>query len=230
MLANGDLVPAVILHRRPYSETSFILEVLTQHEGRIGLMARGERKRSARGQGATQLFQPLRLSWRGRGELPTMSACEPAGAAFTLHGKQLISGLYVNELLVRLLQRGDPHVELWPIYLVTLQRLEQADNCEAALRVFEKRLLAAIGYGLELRLEAYSERPVNNDITYRYNPEAGPVAALGRGTVHGDTLAALDAEELTDVRQLREAKLLMRELLNTRLDGRPLNSRRLIRS
>lgn len=174
-------------------------------------------------------FQPLLLSWRGRGELPTLTACEPDGPPTTLTGNRLVSGLYLNELIVRLLQRGDPHSQLWTTYARTLAGLGKCEDPEVLLRSFELRLMEAVGYALELHQEVGTGQPVRPDQRYRYDPEAGPRPADGHGTVSGATLLALGANADMTSEQRTEAKRLMRGLLNALLEGRPLVSRQLWR-
>jgi DNA repair protein RecO (recombination protein O) len=143
----------------------------------------------------------------------------------------LVSGLYVNELLVRLLHRHDPHAELFLQYGRTVDALADA-NCpvEQVLRVFEKRLLEAIGYGLTLDRAADSGKPVDPNQTYGYIPDYGPVESDSRGdgiTLQGSTLLALAAEQLRTSQALREAKLLMRSVINVHLEGKAVISREL---
>jgi DNA repair protein RecO (recombination protein O) len=230
MTSVAESVHAFVLHRRPYSETSFIVELWTEEHGRVGVMARGERKRSAQGRGALQPFQLLNVSWRGRGELPNLVDCEAESMALRLQGKKLISALYVNELLMRLLQRHDPHPSLWQPYADVLQALNTEASAEPPLRIFEKRLLASIGYGLELTREGDTGAAISANQNYAYDPQAGPRLASGPQCVSGTTLLALAAENLSSPTQLREAKMLMRNLLDVRLEGRALSTRKLIRS
>ena len=222
-----SLAPAFVLHRRPYSETSLILEVFTAEHGRVGLLAKGARRRNNKGAGALQPFQTLLVSWRGRGELPTLTRVEPDGHAQSLSGNNLVSGFYINELLMRLLERHDPHPELWNPYQQTVARLTVDNNPEPALRYFEKHLLAAIGYGLELTVDSQGH-PIATGQSYLYDPERGARADDGPDAISGATLLALEHETL-DTTTLPEAKRLMRRLLHRRLDGKPLVSRTLLR-
>ena len=223
-----NLVPAYIVHRRPFSESSFVLEVFTAEYGRVGLLAKGARKRSGRGTGGVQPFQQLLVSWRGRGELPTLTSVEANRVALSLARKNLVSGLYVNELLLRLLHRHDPHPDLWHPYIRTLDNLVTATNPESTLRCFEMHLLSAIGYGLELSVDA-QQNPIRDDCSYYYDGELGARVDNGPHAVSGAMLLALAREELNSPELLRDAKRLMRRLLHRRLDGKPLVSRSLMR-
>lgn len=224
---------AYVLHHHDYGETSLLLEMFTRRHGRLGVIAKGARR--ARSPLRTTLipFQPLVMGFSGRGELSTLTAAEPAGAAPTITGEALFCGLYLNELLLRLLHRHDPHERLFENYSDALGRLGEGRETEAALRVFEKRLLEDIGYGLVLDHEVQNGSPIQPEHHYRYIPERGPVnahAADGEGiAVQGASLLALAREHLDDTIALREAKHLMRALLARHLGERPLTSRGLFR-
>ena len=116
--------PAYVLHARPYRETSLLLECLTFEHGRLGVVARGVRRERAKIQ-RSQLepFQPLALDLLLRGELATLQGAENTGTPRRLLGDAGLAGLYVNELVVRLTERQDPHPELYHAYVQTLARL-----------------------------------------------------------------------------------------------------------
>jgi len=234
--------PAYLLHGRPYRNTSLIIDVFTPDNGRIGLVARGARTARSRWSGLLQPFQRLLLSWQGRGELKTLTAAESDGAPCWLQGNALISGLYSNELILRLLQREDPHPELLNYYelllgdLVTTSRLLQSssEDIEYSLRRFEKQLLQALGYGLLLDHDARSGLPVEAGHRYNYYVDEGPVfcpSVTASGfIVSGSTLLALAEDKPLDAEARREAKQLMRLALRRHLGDKPVHSRRLYRS
>lgn len=222
------LQPAFVLHRRPYRETSLILELFTQDHGRVAVVARGIRKARSRTAALLQPFMPLLLSWSGKGELQSLSQVEAQGYLGALSGKNLRCGFYLNELLMRLLPKHDPHPQLFAAYHKTLQDLQGA--YEKALRLFEKKLLMEIGYGLPLR----EEQRFQDEAAYRFNADQGflPCSAaeaksaiLGRsGVFSGKALNALLTENFEDSLCLQEVKKIMRFILATLL-GRPLESR-----
>ena len=224
--------PAYVLHARPYRETSLLVEVFSRRHGRLGLLAKGAKRRKSPLAGLLLPFLPLRLSWSGRGELGVVTGAEGAGPAHPLRGDALYCGFYVNELLLRLLHRHDAHEGLFGAYEAALETLAQAGAGEAPLRLFEKRLLAELGYALVLDRAACGG-PLEAEALYRYEPERGPVRVNGAGgqglLVHGRTLLALGADRLDDPEVLGEAKRLMRGVLAVQLDGRPLHSRVLFR-
>jgi DNA repair protein RecO (recombination protein O) len=227
------LQPAFLLHRKPYRDTSLLLEAFSAEHGRLGLVARGARGRRGGMQGLLQPLQALLLSWSGRGELMTLTCAEPQGAPLALRGGAVISGFYLNELLMRLLPRHDPHPELYQRYVSTLQRLAAFGADEWALRLFERDLLQELGYGLLLTHEGGSGEMVEPAARYCYHPEFGP-QRMGHDDepcllIHGATLLTLEQGEEGDSRTRGEAKRLMRMILSRYLGSRPLASRELFR-
>lgn len=227
-----ELQPGFILHTRPYRDTSALVEAFTAAHGRIGLVARGARSEKSRLRGLLQPFRRVLLSWSGRGELHTLTGAEEVGPAARLSGEQLISGFYVNELMMRLSHRSDANAPLFACYGATLQALAEAEDPRLVLRVFEKRLLDALGYGLQLQHDA-DGRPIEPDQRYRYALEVGPVTSTAGSPrdveLSGATLLALDAERLDSEQAVREAKALMRAVLSYYLGPQPLRSRELFR-
>jgi DNA repair protein RecO (recombination protein O) len=228
-----DLEPAFLVHRRAYRETSALIELFTHHHGRIATVGRGARRPRSTLRFALQPFRPLLVGWSGRGELRTLRTVEAQGPARALAGAALLSGLYLNELLLRLTHRDDPHPELYAAYAEAIASLADGVHIELSLRIFEKRMLQAIGYGMLLDRDADSGEPLVRERRYAYSADHGPVSpATRRGAsveVSGATLLALDAEQPLDEAGHREAKRLMRFVLGTHLGDRPLASRALFR-
>ena len=224
------LQPGHVLHQRPYRDSSLLVEAFTPDFGRVGLVARGARGPRSRMRGLLQPFRPLLLSWAGGGDLATLVGVEADGPMRVLAGIGLLSGFYVNELLVRLTARHDPHPGLYSAYAAVLAGLQEAGREEPALRIFEKRLLQELGYGLLLDREATSGRAIEPERLYRYRPELGPVpadeGAAQYPAIHGRNLLALAQERPDfDAEGLREAKGLMRNAIARQLGDRPLKSR-----
>lgn len=228
-----QLQPAYLLHRKPYRDTSLLLELFSQDYGRIGLVARGARSAKSKLKGVLQPYQPLLVSWSGRGELQTLTSAETHGVATVLQGNALVSGFYLNELLMRLLTRHDPHPELYHIYQATIQRLYANLDIEWGLRLFERDLLQQLGYGLLLTHEGRGGGEVVPEGRYCYYHDSGPQRLHGVVsellTVSGATLLSLASGRCDDPQQRRESKLLMREVLARHLGPRPLASRELFR-
>jgi DNA repair protein RecO (recombination protein O) len=227
-----ELTPGYVLHHRPWRDTSRILEVLTREHGRLTLFARGVRGPRARLAPVLQPFQPLLLSFSGRGEAAQLTAAERAGEAAALPAATLMAAFYLNELLLKLTTRHDPLPQLYDHYDATLRALRCGAALEPALRIFEKRLLEVLGYGLDLRSEASSGRPILAQVYYHFRPAQGLIAAgdVRSGTLSGDSLLALAAEELASERALSDARRLLHSALAACLEGRQLSTRTVARA
>ena len=226
-----QLEPAYILHGRPYRESSLILEAFSRESGRVGLVARGARGARSRWKSMLQPFRPLLLSWNQRGEMGTLTAADQVASPPALAGEPLFCGIYVNELLVRFLQRADPHPGLFDDYRQLLGDLAAGVAPQPALRLFELRLLEAAGFGLQLEHEHGTMEPIAPDRSYRFLPEAGPVPrAPGQAgeerLVSGAALLALRSGRI-EAAHLTELKYLMRRLIRYHLGDRPLKSQSL---
>ncbi len=229
-----SLQPAWVLHARPYRDTSLLLEIFTAEHGRESLVARGarsQRRRRGGNQAALlQPFVPLLVSWVGRGELHTLTACEAAAAGPQLRGERLFSGLYLNELLLRLLHRHDPHPRLFASYAGTLGRLAEAPALDAVLRRFELDLLDELGYGFALDSDGLSGEALQAQHCYRFDTEHGLVrtAASQAGALPGGDLLQIAAGDFSgDARST--ARRLLRAALASHLGPEPLRSRALFR-
>jgi DNA repair protein RecO (recombination protein O) len=178
-----------------------------------------------------QILRPLLLSWNLRGELGTLTGAEPRGVFDVLPGRQILYASYLNELLLRLLTRHDPHPGLYDAYEAALVRLPA--SAEEALRIFEKRLLQELGYGLLLDQEADTGEAVVPDAVYEYQLERGPVRCVGvreNGLLlRGTSLLALYNDDLSDPQACREVKVLMRAALGRYLGSKPLRTREVLR-
>lgn len=225
------LEPAWVLHHYPYRDSSLLLEVFSRTHGRVGLVARGARAAQGRWHRQLQILTPLLLSWNLRGELGTLTGAEGQGVPAVWSGRQVLCASYLNELLLRLLTRHDPHPALFDAYTQALALLPARE--EQALRCFEKHLLTELGYGLLLDRDARSGAPVEEAGCYRYVLERGPVRCdrpAGEGIfLRGSSLLALQSEVLTDTQACREVKALTRAALELYLGARPLNTRAVLR-
>ncbi len=230
-----DLQPGFVLHRRDFRNTSLIVEAFTPEFGRIGLVARGVRRPRSEKNSLLQAFRPLLLSWTGKGELYTLTNVEAEHFVNPVVGAAYASCFYLNELLMRLLQRDDAHEEVYRLYEQTLSAIQTATSptaTERVLRLFEKQLLQELGYGLMLDCEADTGQVIDESCEYCYEPERGPVPkAEGRvasgPSISGHSLLSLARNELTDEQSLRDSKRLMRVILREYLGDKPLQSRML---
>jgi DNA repair protein RecO (recombination protein O) len=238
-----------VLHSYPYRETSLILQAWTEKHGRFGLVAKGVRRPRSATRSLLVPFQPLLLSWFGRGELKTLKVAEPAAPATPLAGESLMSAFYVNELLLKLTSREDPHEALFEAYDQAISELRglsrrssphaeplpKERDIEPILRRFELRLLQELGYAVEMTREAGHGPPIAAEREYYYVVERGAVAA-GEGEAPsnavrllGRTLIDLESGILDDPATAAQAKQLMRLLINHSLNGQQLATRALVR-
>ena len=184
----------------------------------------------ARWRGLLQPLQPLLMSWSGRGELGTVSGCEAAGPALTLRDEALLSAWYLNEVLLRVLQRNDPQPAIFSIYGDALAALTVAPSPAASLRVFEKRLLDALGWGPSYGHAADDGSEVVAGRRYGFAPERGVLAAGGGDIeIDGAALLALAREDLSDPAEAAGARRVLRAALAPHLGDRPLETRLLLK-
>lgn len=226
--------PAYVLHTYPFRDTSVIVEAFTRDHGRIGLVARGARAARSPLRSALLAFQPLHLAWSGKGELRTLVRAECSGVLKPLTGLAMMCGYYVNELLLKLLHRDDPHEDLYPAYESTLAALAERTDPALTLRRFEIALLREIGYALVLDREAEGDATLRPDGLYAYVPERGPVALVasepGQNAVElrGKTLLDMARDDFSDPVTAAQSKALMRWLIGHHLDHRPLHTRQML--
>ena len=224
-----------VLHTYPYRETSLILQAWTEKHGRLGLVAKGARRPKSPQRAVLVPFQPLTLDWFGRGELRTLKTAEPTRPAIPLRGQCLLSAFYLNELLLKLTTRDDPHERLFEAYDRAVTELREAVPIEPVLRRFELTLLQELGYAVELAREAGSHAPVVAEKEYLYVVERGPVpAAQGEERadairLRGLTLLDLERGRFDDPTTIAQAKSLMRLLINHSLNGQELATRTVVR-
>ena len=225
--------PAFVLHTYPYRETSVIVEAFTVEYGRVAVVARGARRPRSDLRGLLQAFQPLLLSWSGQAELKTLVKAEWRGGLPRIGGSALLCGFYLNELLLKLLPREDPHPRLYEAYEAALAELAAGSEEAPVLRRFELLLLAELGYALPLVREADTGNAIDPDARYHYAFDRGarraPEGDAVRGpVVRGATLLALADGRYVDGETAAEAKRLMREVLDHYLEQRGVESRRVV--
>jgi len=240
---------AYVLHSYPYRETSLILQAWTEKHGRIGLVAKGAKRPKSPARSVLVPFQPLVVSWFGRGELRTLKSAEASAPATALGGQSLMSAFYLNELLLKLTHRDDPHERLFGAYdaaITELRAISRSNmvsdpsftpqrDIEPVLRRFELKMLQELGYAVELAREAGGHAPIVAERDYWYVVERGPVPA-GEGEappdavrLRGLTLIDLERGRFEDAATVAQSKQLMRLLINHSLDGQELATRVLVR-
>jgi DNA repair protein RecO (recombination protein O) len=229
-----DTEPGYVLHAYAFKETSLVVELFTRNFGRMGLVAKGARRPASPLRGTLMAFQPLLLAWSGKSELKVLHRAEWQGGHAQLAGLPLICGFYLNELLLKLMARDDPHPGLYGHYEAALATLREGDPPATVLRRFERRMLAELGYGLVLTHDVHGE-PLQTDATYFYSLERGPVdadegsPAPDSPELTGKALLDMDRDDYADAATLQQARALMRYVVNHYLGGKPLHTRQLLR-
>jgi len=223
--------PAWLLHHRPFRDSSKILDILSCNHGRLSLVARGSRSAKSKLRGILRPFLPLQISWVIRSDLGTLTGAEMRGAPIALTGEALLSGYYLNELLLNLLHRHDPQPEIFAVYGDTIGRLAGQPAISKQLRGFEIELLRILGYALNLDHDTKTLNPLLPEQSYEYRVEQGPVAVSDRDgpmIFSGRQLQAIRRQEFTQPDVLRSAMRLLREVIAHHLGGRQLKSRKVL--
>ncbi len=220
-----------VLHAWPYKETSLLLDVFSRDHGRISLVAKGAKRPFSQLRGVLHTFQPLRLGWSGKAEIKTLIQAEWVAGLLPLEREALISGYYLNELLLKLLPKDEPQGPLFEQYLFSLTSLAQGIEPQRVLRQFELQLLRAGGLLGDICWCQSRQAQVLADQIYVLDPQFGTRPARTDEylpKVHGKTLLDLAQAETADSRTQQESKLLMRYLLSYHLNGKQLSTRQIL--
>ncbi len=172
---------AYVLHTRPFKETSYLVDYLTPDFGRIRVVVKGARRAKSRLRQAVQPFLPLDISWRGHSDLKTLTAGEPVAINPFLRGRSLWCGLYLNELVMRMLPAWDSCPRLFAYYRLALGSLDDLEAREAVLRVFERRLLEELGFAVSFTHTGDDQRAIVASGYYHFDPQLGFSAATLNG-------------------------------------------------
>ena len=225
--------PAYVLHTYPFKETSLVVEMFSRNCGRLGLVARGARRPHSAMRGLLMAFQPLSVGWGGKSELRTLYRVETVAGHVQLSGLSLLCGFYLNELVLKLLPREDPHEELYDVYEQALAALRDEAPPAWALRRFEKGLLRQLGYALLLDHDIEGA-PIQVHARYTYILESGPRLLTEEEhdvpvELSGAALLELAADDYRQSSTLQESRALMRYVLSHYLGGQELHTRQLLR-
>jgi len=225
-MARVELTPAFLIHRRAYKDNSLLLDFLTLDHGRIRLIGRGVRQAKA----SIQMFQHLRISYAGKGELKTLTHWEVEDVPRQIKGEALILCLYVNELITRLIHEHDPHPQIFELYQQFVTQMNDSDQQHQywLLRIFENNLLSELGYGLDYAVDVDGDL-IQTDKNYSYQPQLG-FSQQADGKISGNLLNLLLSECLDTTpnkQQLKACRNLNRQRLNVLLGNKPLRSREL---
>ena len=216
---------AFLMHRRMYQGSSLLLDFFTKDFGRIRLIARGARK----GKTSLQMFQCLSISFKGRGDLKSLSQWEIDDRPRRLIGNDLILAMYANELILRLLPEGDEYSETFKSYWTFLSNLESfaVDEKEFALRKFENQILEDLGYGIDFGFDIDGDA-IQLELNYEFIEQQG-FSLSKNGSLPGKTLLNLSNSEdiITDKNELTILKKMNRKRLKSLLGDKPLKSKEL---
>lgn len=224
--------PAWVLHHRPFRDSSRILDILSRDHGRLAVVARGSRTAKSRLKGILRPFLPLQLSWVIRSDMGTLTGAEMNGPPISLAGDALLSAYYVNELILNLLHRHDPQPEVFAIYEATIAALNGTANVALVLRRFEMDVLSLLGYALNLDHDTANGLELEAEKTYEYRVEQGPIAVENRDgptIFSGRDLRGIGQLEFADPAVLSAANRLLRQVIAWHLDGKELQSRKVLR-
>ncbi|MBT7275075.1 MAG: DNA repair protein RecO [Woeseiaceae bacterium] len=223
--------PAWILHHRPFSNSSMIFDIITADFGRISLLAKGSRSAKSRFRGILRPFMPLSISWLSRSSLGTLIDAEMKDLPLSLSGDALISGYYINELLLKLLHKDDAQSEIFHLYSETIRGLINIQDLSITLRQFEIKLLELLGYALSLNEDSRTRLPIDPIKYYIYNPEMGPnIVDKKKGPMifQGSELIAINKQEFTCKNTLKCANRLLRNVISHQLGNKKLMTRKVI--
>lgn len=231
------LQPAYFLHTRPFKESSALIECFSRDEGLFSCVAKGAKRPKSKWRALVQPFILVQIAWTGKGEVKTVVQLEAEGLLPMLSGKVLWIGFYMNELILNLLHRSDPHPELFDNYHESLRKIaaeKEEPKIQWILRRYECTLLKALGFGLDFDQDIHGE-PILEELVYGYDPEKGfyPHAILPQSKQiplsSGATLLALkETGQFQNSEQIREAKYLMRFVIAQQLGNKQIKSRKVL--
>ena len=228
-----NYTPCFILHRRNFSESSFILEIFSRDYGRVNLIAKGA-KQIKKYQGTNfDLYQKYNISWISKSELGILTGIDVIRSKTYFIAEKAITAFYINEIILKLLHKDEPHVELFDIYELTLRKLFSNENEKIILRYFEKQLLESLGYGISLDHDVKTGLSIMPTQEYYYKIDSGPTSDVSLSEegmkISGETLFELNNETLSDNKNINEAKNLLSMILRKHIN-QPLESRKLYKS
>ncbi|MFA3792208.1 DNA repair protein RecO [Aliiglaciecola sp. SL4] len=234
MAEPNAMLNGLVLHRREYRETSFIVDFFTKQQGRISAVCRGVRggksTKSNEKKSLLQPFQPLLISFSGRQELKNLAQVEGDARAFLMQGPVLFSAMYLNELLNRVLPKEVSYPEVYDLYMASLLRLNEHEPIEVVLREFEISLIHNIGYGFDWQTDCLTGDKLEANGYYSFINDQG-FQRLGHGEQTANCFLGTDLKNVAsftwDKRSLLTAKRVTRMAFKSILGDKPLKSREL---
>ena len=225
MMSTGKSDRCFLLHRRPYSDSRWLVDYLTEQYGRVS----GIQRSAAGNRHSLELFTEYSISWRGKSQLVTITQCE-AERSFPLSGRKLYLGLYLNELVVRTTGPEEEVEGLYGAYMGSIAGIgSENSDVEPILRSFERALLRGLGYEIVFGYELSKGRKVEPDLHYQFDPEGGfrRVETSIDGSLEGASLLAIARNDYTSQRTRQVAKSILRTALQFRVGNQPIVSRSL---
>ncbi|WP_283710253.1 DNA repair protein RecO [Pseudoalteromonas prydzensis] len=224
---DSDFYTAYLLHRRPFSDSQVMLDMLVEGVGQLRMLARISGRQATKHKAQLQPFQKLLVNYTGKHDLKYIQRFELHGTQSPLVGDQLYCGFYLNELTNRIVPINEPIDHAYQLYKTHLQQLNQHPNLQAVLRSYEFQLLELLGYGVDFSFDAAGD-PIVQQQTYSYFAEYGFVAQEQSGSgFSGAQLNAIAAHDFSAPDVLYMAKQLSRHLMKPLLGKKPLKSREL---
>ncbi len=224
---------AYVLHKRRYQETSLILQLLTRSNGRVSCIAKGVLRKGSKLSGVLEPLCLLQIETKGKSSLQTLTNAEVSYRHRELLKDRLFALFYMNELIVKLTAENDSLTSLFDNYSRSIESLSEEEDVEPVLRAFEVSLLNELGFGLNLISDYESGKRITAESNYVYDLELGAKKINMSSktlTTKGSTLLALAGRRRYQVEEAREAKQLMRRVIQHHLGDRKIESRELFRS
>lgn len=233
-MINIDLEPAFVLHVRPYRETSLLVDLFTSSLGRISAIARGAKRPKSPWSGLLQPFREVLVSAYAQSDLFTLKHVESLYLPYMSVSEKVYSALYLNELMMHLTGKSESLPDFYAVYKATIHAIVNKDSFIDDLRFFEWQLLTALGYAPDLHYEHTTNKPIREDVWYRYVHERGleciseaQASALNCITIQGSSVFALLNHHYPDTVTQKQVKRFMQQLLKLYLGEKPLMSRAL---
>lgn len=229
---------AFVMHVRPFKNTSALVDFFTQNHGMLTILAKGIKRPRSHQHYLVQPFMPLKIHFMGKGELKTLTQIDSEKSIPILQGKSILLGMYLNELIVKLLEWQDAHPVLFQDYFETIVNLAKSSDMrvqQTLLRQFEIKLLAELGYGIDLLHDGKTHLPIEKELLYSYAPQIGLYESSSQLSntqisVSGANILAFAKNEILSEHALLEIKRLMRSILSVYLGNKSIESRKLFPS
>ena len=218
-----------LLHSRSFGDTSIIAEMFTKSSGKISVIAKGAKNPKSKFFGYLLPFSALKIILSGKSEMKTLTQIDSNFLSQSNKGPHdLYTYLYVNELMIRLLPKGLPNLELFDLYENFVSIARSGSISEIALRVFEFDLLETLGYGINFDTDVSGNLSFKDSVIYSFIPEKGFEPSSNSEGFLADEIKAIKNRKLEGIDRSK-LKILSQAAINTCLDGRELSSREIFK-